>query len=92
LKRYKSLAIHLISAELIQGRGETVRSEIHKLNSVWNKEELPEHWKESVIVPVYKKASKTACNNYRDITATRLMQTVIRYPSFNVKSVCGRNY
>jgi hypothetical protein len=29
---------------------------IHKLvNSVWNKEELPDQWKESSIVPVLKK-------------------------------------
>jgi hypothetical protein len=31
-------------------------SEIHKLiNSLCNKEELPYQWKESIIVPVYKK-------------------------------------
>jgi hypothetical protein len=39
---------------------------IHKLiNSVWNKEELPDQWKESIIVPVHKKGDKTDCNNYR---------------------------
>jgi hypothetical protein len=32
-------------------------SVIHKvINSVWNKEELPDQWKESNIVPVHKKA------------------------------------
>jgi len=31
-------------------------SEGHKIiNSIWNKEELPEQWKESIIVPIYKK-------------------------------------
>jgi hypothetical protein len=31
-------------------------SQIHKLiYSVWNKEELPDQWKESIIVPVYIK-------------------------------------
>jgi hypothetical protein len=35
-------------------------SGIHKLiNSVWNKEELPDQWKESIIVPVHKKGDKT---------------------------------
>jgi hypothetical protein len=27
--------------------------------SIWNKEELPDQWKESVIVPVHKKGDKT---------------------------------
>jgi hypothetical protein len=30
-------------------------SAIHKLiNSIWNEEELPNQWKESIIVPVHK--------------------------------------
>jgi hypothetical protein len=45
-----------ISAEVIQAGGEILRSKIHKLiNSIWNKEELPDQWKESIIVPVHKK-------------------------------------
>jgi hypothetical protein len=44
-------------------------SVIHKLiNSIWNKEELPDEWKESIIVPIYKKGDKTDCNNYRGIS------------------------
>jgi hypothetical protein len=42
---------------------------IHKLiNPVWNKEELPDQWKESIIVPIHKKDDKTDCNNYCGIT------------------------
>jgi len=30
--------------------------EIHKLmSSIWEKEDLPEEWKESIIVPIHKK-------------------------------------
>jgi hypothetical protein len=64
-KRYKSPGIDHILAELIQAGGNILCSEIHKLiNCIWNKEELPEQWKESVIVPIYKKGDKTDCSNY----------------------------
>ena len=33
------------------------------INSVGNKEELPEEWKESIVVPIYKKGDKTDCSN-----------------------------
>ena len=62
-----------IPAELIKIDGRTIRSEIHKLtNSVWNKEELPEQRKESVVVPIYKKGGKTDCSNYRGISLCQL--------------------
>jgi hypothetical protein len=42
---------------------------IHKLiNSIWNKEELPDQWKESIIVPVQKQGDKPDCSNYRGIS------------------------
>jgi hypothetical protein len=69
LKRYKSPGIDQIPAELIQAAGNTLHSEIHKLiNCMWSKEELPEQWKESIIVPIYKKGDKTDCSNYRGIS------------------------
>ena len=53
LKRYKSPCIDQIPAELIKAKGRTIRCEIHKLlKSISNKEELPEVWKESIIVPI----------------------------------------
>jgi hypothetical protein len=60
LKKYKSPGSDQIPAELIQARGEMLLSAFHKLiNSTWNKEELPDQWKESIIVPVHKKGDKT---------------------------------
>jgi hypothetical protein len=69
LKSHKSPGIDQIPAELIKAGGRIIRSEIHKLIlSIWNKEELPEEWKEPVIVPIYKKGDKTYCSNYRGIS------------------------
>jgi hypothetical protein len=59
LKRYKSPGDDQIPAELIQAGGGTLRSEIHKLIMlIWNKEELPHQWKESIMVPIHKKGDK----------------------------------
>ena len=69
LKNHKSPGIDQIPAELIKAGGRTIGSAIHKLIiSIWNKEELPEEWKVSIIVPIYKKGDKTDCNNYRGIS------------------------
>ena len=63
-KNYKSPGIDQIPAELIKAGGRIICCEIHKLIiSNWNKEELPDEWKESIIVPIYKKGDKTDCNN-----------------------------
>jgi hypothetical protein len=48
--------------------GSEIRSEIYKLiNSIWNKEELPEQWKQSITVHIYKQGDKTDCSDYRVI-------------------------
>jgi hypothetical protein len=65
LKKYKSPG----SLEPIQAGYETLLSAIHKLiNPIWNKEELPNQWKESLIVPFHKKGDKTDSNNYGGIS------------------------
>jgi hypothetical protein len=51
--------------ELIKAGSETLCTEISKLVcSMWNKEELPQQWKESIIVLIHKKGDKTDYNNY----------------------------
>jgi len=57
--------------------GRKIRSETHKLiNSIWNKEEFCEWWKESNIVPFYKKGDKTDCSYYR---GTSLLKTTYKF-------------
>ena len=68
LKNHKSPGIDQFPAELIKAGGRTICCAIHELFiSIWNKEELPEEWKESIIVPIYK-GDKTDCNNCRGIS------------------------
>jgi hypothetical protein len=56
VRRHTSPGSDQIPAELIKAGGRTIRCENHKpIISIWNKEELPEEWKESIITPLYKK-------------------------------------
>jgi hypothetical protein len=65
LTKYKSSGSDKIPAELIKAGDETYWSEINKLvNSVWNKEELPDKWKKSIIVQIYEKDDKNEGSNY----------------------------
>jgi hypothetical protein len=55
----------LLMKFLIPAGSKTLHLKIHKLiNSVWNKEELLQQWKESIIVPFYKTGDKTDSCNY----------------------------
>jgi hypothetical protein len=73
-----------IPEELIPAGGETVVSENHKLiNTVWNKEELPDQWKEPTIVSIFKKGDKTAME---------FLRSFIQYPSLKIKCLCRRKY
>jgi hypothetical protein len=59
LKRHKSPGNDQIPAQLIKIRGSKISCEVHKLlNSIWNKEELSEQWKESIIIPILKRLTK----------------------------------
>jgi hypothetical protein len=47
------------------GGGGGVHSEIHKLIMlIWNEEELPHQWKESIVISIHQKGDKTDCSNY----------------------------
>jgi hypothetical protein len=57
-----------IGQPLVPGPSSLELIQTGEANSVWNKEELPDQWKESIIVPVHKKGDKTDCNNYHGIS------------------------
>jgi hypothetical protein len=67
---------------LIKPGGETLCSEICELlRPICNKEELPQEWKESIIVPWCRKSDKTDCNNHRGIsllsTAYKILSNIL---------------
>ena len=69
LESHETPGIDQMPAELIKAGGSTIRCAIFELIiAIWNKEELPGEWKESIIVPIQKKGDKTGCNNYRGIS------------------------
>jgi hypothetical protein len=73
LKKYKPLCTDQIRAKFIKAGGETLHTEIHRLiYSIWNKEELSQQWKESIIVPIYKKGDKTVYKILSNILLARL--------------------
>jgi len=78
LRRHKSPAINQIPAELFKQGVERFALEIRKLiNSIWNKEESPEEWKESFIVPICQKGDKTDYSNYRGISLVSVMYKIL---------------
>jgi hypothetical protein len=99
MKRHKSPGIDQIRTELIKAGGRKIRSEIHTLiNSIGNKKELSEEWKESITVPIYKKGDKTHCNNYTGIsllsTTYKISSNILlsRRTPCAEESIGGRQY
>ena len=99
LKSHKSPGIDQIPAELIKAGGRTIYLKIHKLiTSIWNKDKLPEEWRESVIMRIHKKGGKTDCNNYRGISllpitykilSNILLSRLIPYAKEIIGDQCG---
>jgi len=78
LKSHKSPNNDQIPAELIKAGCRTICYEIHKLIiCIFNNEELPKEWKESIILPIYKKGNKTDCSNHRGISLLPTMYKIL---------------
>jgi hypothetical protein len=58
---------------------DTLCSEIRKLNSIWNGDELLQRWNESVIVHIYKKGNEADSSHYIGISVNNYIQNFILY-------------
>jgi len=64
LKNKKAAGTDGIHPELIKYRGRKLRNRIYKLvRQIWEEERIPGEWKETIIVPIYKKRDRDRCEN-----------------------------
>ena len=69
LKNGKAPGVDMISAEEIVASGKEGEQALFSLcRRIWQKEEFPDEWKQSVILPIHKKKDKLICDNYRGIS------------------------
>jgi hypothetical protein len=89
---YKFTDIKRILEELIQAEGRILISENHKLiNSIWNKQELPQQWKEFFIISVYKMGDIMNYSNLRNFTLFNYIQ-ILSNIFLKVKCIHRQNY
>jgi hypothetical protein len=69
LKSNKAGGTDNIIPELVKQGGRTLKQRLYKLIlMIWEKEQLPNQWKEGIICLKYKKGDRLDCTNYRPIT------------------------
>ena len=69
LKNNKATGIDNIAAEVLKADIDTTASEMEKLfKEVWDTEEVPDEWKQGLIVKLPKKGDLTVCGNWRGLT------------------------
>lgn len=69
MKKKKLAGIDEISMEAWMFGGEAVsKSLLDIMNQMWKEEKIPEEWRISVIVPIYKKEDQEKAENYRGVS------------------------
>lgn len=69
LKNGKSAGTDNLPIDLIKADTEQAIDMLHKLlNKIWANEELPQEWKEGLIIKIPKKGDLSNCKNWRAIT------------------------
>lgn len=77
MKKGKAAGHDRINAEMLKnlgGRGMEMLTQI--LNKAWKTATVPEDWKMSIILPIFKKGDSSDCSNYRGITLLSVVSKV----------------
>ncbi len=55
--------------EIFKGYSDTLVPWLHRVVAkLWEEEMIPEDWSMSIVLPLFKKGDRRACNNYRGIS------------------------
>ena len=98
LNSHKSPGIDQISAELIKAGCRTICCAIHKLIiSIWNKEELPEEWKVSIIsirrgIISIRRGIKQIVITIGAYNFSKYVQNFFQHSALKVNSICRGSY
>jgi hypothetical protein len=63
---------------------------LRSIISIWSKEELPEEWKESIIVPLYKPGDEPDRSNYRGLSLTSTTYKILSNILLSRLTPCAR--
>jgi hypothetical protein len=78
LKVRKAAGLDDVYAEALRAGGDTVVERLHALiRQVWDTENVPEDWKDGMIIPLHKKGDRSLCSNYRGITLLSIAGKVL---------------
>ena len=80
LKLRRACGVDEIPGELWRHGGDSACEALHRLISkIWEAEELPDQWKEALIIPLHKKGDRKECGNYRGISLLCTAYKVLSY-------------
>ena len=89
MKTGKAAGIDNIAMELIQNASKELQDELFKLvNDIYTTGEIPKDFKESIIVPIPKKATADKCNEFRTISLmTHAAKILVKIICFRIESI-----
>lgn len=90
LKNNKRSGEDQLTAEMIKAGENISVSMLHNLlKEIWKSKQVPQDWKNSVVIPIFKKRDKTECTNYRGISLLSVPGKILSRILYNRMAVLG---